>query len=83
MEEDEEVLVEATGMERILLLRDREGMVEACLQADNQSGDLCVQLTSQTEGSQQWPVMEEQEIYLSAEEMDRLVSWWQELRRQK
>jgi hypothetical protein len=75
--------VKATGSKRILLLRDRDGMVEACLQADNQSGDVCVQLTSETEGSTDWPVMEEQEIYLSASEMDRLVSWWQELRRQK
>jgi hypothetical protein len=80
--EDKRNPVEATAKKRILLLRDREGMVEACLQADNQSGEVCVQLTSETEGSREWPVMEEQEIYLSASEMDRLVSWWQELRHQ-
>ncbi|MGO8946980.1 MAG: hypothetical protein ACLQUY_04810 [Ktedonobacterales bacterium] len=68
-------------MERILLLRDKDGTVEACLQGDKESESLCVQLTSESEGSAQWPVLEEQEIYLSAREMDRLVRWWQELRR--
>ena len=69
-------------MSHILLLRDTEGTVQACVQGDKQRGDLCVQLTSETEDSADRPVLEEQEMYLSAAEMDRLVSWWQEFGRQ-
>ncbi len=68
-------------MDRIVLSRDKYGTIEACLQEDRQHGDLCVQLTSETEDSPDRPVLEEQEIYLSAQEMDRLVNWWQEIRR--
>lgn len=69
-------------MHHILLLQGKDGTVQACLQGDKQRGDLCVQLTSETEDSADRPVLEEQEIYLSAAEMDRLVSWWQEFGRQ-
>jgi len=68
-------------VDKILLLRDKDGVIEACLEGERQSNTLCVQLTSET-GEPHWPVLEEQEIYLSAQEMDRLVAWWQQVRTQ-
>jgi hypothetical protein len=69
-------------VETILVLRDKDGIIEACLVENQESQSLCVQLTSETEEESQWPVLEEQEIYLTAQEMDRLVFWWQEIKSQ-
>jgi hypothetical protein len=69
-------------VEKILVLRDKDGIIEACLVENQDSHSLCVQLTSETGEVPQWPVLEEQEIYLTTQEMDKLVSWWQEIQRQ-
>ena len=70
-------------VEKILVLRDKDGVIEACLIEDQETETLCVQLTSETGEVPQWPVLEEQEIYLTAQEMDRLVAWWQQIRGQE
>lgn len=70
-------------VEKILVLRDKDGIIEACLVENQETETLCVQLTSETGEVPQWPVLEEQEIYLTGQEMDRLVAWWQEVRGQE
>jgi hypothetical protein len=66
-------------MEQVVLERNSEGVIQACLQQDAETKSLCVQLTSETNESS-WPVIEEQEMYLPYEAMDRLVAWWQDIR---
>jgi hypothetical protein len=68
-------------VEKILVLRDKDGVIEACLVENQETETLCVQLTSETDEVPQWPVLEEQEIYLTSQEMDKLVAWWQKVRR--
>jgi hypothetical protein len=70
-------------VEKILVLRDKDGVIEACLIDNQETATLCVQLTSETGEVPQWPVLEEQEIYLTAQEMDTLVTWWQRIRGQE